>query len=202
MSDTNGDSRERAALARIQAALNERDTAMQEIRRRSAEVEARFWTRVTGEIATGQVSQADAARVLGVTRETLRQRTRHYLPDAPARPARGFPIYFAIGIRLPGEHEWRAADETCAGHPTLVLPAFGGDGPPGSSAYHGHDIEYAYREIDAYPAGLTDVLIPTFPPQLDHRPLFMSNAVFSELYGPSHIGSPERLAWEARIAAL
>jgi hypothetical protein len=56
--------------------------------------------------------------------------------------------------------------------------------------------------VISYPAGLTDVLIPTFPAQLDHRPLFMSNAVFNELYGPPHNGSPERFAWETRPAAL
>jgi hypothetical protein len=202
MSETDdGDPHERASLARIKAALEERDKAMDEIRQRSAEVEGRFWRRVTSEIATGQISQADAGRELGVTRETLRQRTRHYIPEAPARPTRRFPIYFAIGMRLPGERRWRAVEEPCDSHPTLIL-SFGGDLPDGRSPYDGHDIEYAYREIDAYPAGLTDVLVPTFPAQLNSRPLFMSNAVADELFGPPHVNSRERLAWEARTAKL
>jgi hypothetical protein len=192
---------QRAALARIHAAVDAREVALADVKRRSADIDARFWALVTGEIATGQLAQADVARALGITRETLRQRTRHFLPDAPARPTREAAKFLAVGMRLAGEREWRATEQNCDGCQTLVIP-LGTDGLSVHSPYSGRDIEYAIREIDDTFFAVTDCYLPTWPEALGRRPLFMGNAVFAELYGPQLPGSPEWMTWQERTAGL
>jgi hypothetical protein len=83
----------------------------------------------------------------------------------------------------------------------VVLP-LGTDGLSVHSPFAGRDLEYAIVEIDSDTFLKVDAYLPTWPEALGRRPLFMSNAVFDELYGPRNEGTPEWLAWRERTATL
>jgi hypothetical protein len=194
MSDRQSTEPENGAKQRILAALAKRDEEIDLAQRR-------FWNRVSSEIAAGQISQARAARVLDVTRETLRLRTREYIPDAPIRPG-AMSLYLAVGMRLHGETSWRAQAEPCHGHSVVSMVMGGGRRV---SPYDGQRIEFAYREIAEPPSH--DLGYPPMfsAPGLSPRPLYFSEAVCDELFAPAYgrYGSgAERSAWKKRIAQL
>jgi hypothetical protein len=193
MSDERTTKPENGAKQRILAALAKRDEEIELAQRR-------FWNRVSSEIAAGQISQARAARVLDVTRETLRLRTREYIPDAPIRPGATYPLYLAVGMRLDGKTRWRVEPEPS--HELGVVSMVMGEG---RSPYAGQQIEFAYREI-AEPPSHDLGYPPVFSaPGLNRRPLYFSEAVCDELFGPAYgrYGSgAERSAWKKRVQQL
>jgi len=180
-----------AAEQRIRQALSERDEEIELAHRR-------FWTRVGSEIAAGQISQAHVAQVLDVTRETLRQRTRRYVPGAPTtRPRAWTPLYLAVGMRLRGEAGWRAMAEPCNGLPVVSMLMGGG-----SSPYAGHWVEYAYREVGEPPSHNRGYPPVFSAPGLSPRPLFFSEEVDDELFGPAYAGGSAYQAWQKRVSEL
>jgi len=175
-----------SAAERIRQALHDRGAAIERAYRD-------FWIKVSNEVLTGQISQSDAARVLDMTRESVRLGTRQVAPTAPTGRVRGYPIYLAVAARRPGDAAWAVGASAATGLPTLVMH-IEVSGSGGASPWNG-DVELAYQMIDAPPQ---NVHSPAWPPALECRPLFYSQAVQDELLGPPDLASSQRREWEQR----